>query len=235
MDNLEFKNLLICFSVASILIGAFGAVDQFKIKRFLGFTTINQMGFIFLGVSLQNLYGFVASYVYLCIYICLNLILFFFILNIKTNDGKDLTYLSDLVPFFKANKLTGMFFVLLLFSLAGMPPTIGFYMKLLILKSLVISGHIKLTLVILYVNVFSILYYVRIIKILFFDAESILFSDRTEFSKKTSFFEVFKTPFSEVKNIEEIVQNRTLYTKFIVFCFRQLLCYALVLFFLSGI
>jgi len=101
--------------------------------------------------------------------------LFVFIIHIKTEKGGDLTYLSDLVPFFKNNKLASMFFILLLFSLAGMPPTIGFYMKLLILKSLILSGYIKLTVVVLYANVISILYYIRIIKIIFFDAEQLNF------------------------------------------------------------
>jgi NADH-quinone oxidoreductase subunit N len=212
---LEFKNLLIIFSIASILVGAIGALDQFKIKRFLGFTTINQMGFILLGVSLQNIYGFVASYIYLCIYILLNLILFIFIIHIKTEKGGDLTYLSDLVPFFKNNKLVGIFFILLLFSLAGMPPTVGFYMKLLILKSLVLSGYIKLTVVVLYANVISILYYIRIIKIIFFDAEQLYFSNLSKDislnTKRLSTFTLFENLHSNIINIQDIEKSK-LYT-----------------------
>jgi len=194
-------------------VGAVGALDQFKIKRFLGFTTINQMGFILLGVSLQNIYGFVASYIYLCIYVLLNLMFFIFILHIKTEKGVELTYLSDLIPFFKNNKLASMFFILLLFSLAGMPPTIGFYMKLLILKSLVLSGYIKLTVVVLYANVVSILYYIRIIKIIFFDAEQLNFfkpaekRSTTTLSKRFLTFTLFKDSQPEVKNVQVILEN----------------------------
>jgi NADH-quinone oxidoreductase subunit N len=214
-ESLEFKNLLIIFSLSSIIIGAVGAIDQFKIKRFIGFTTINQMGFITLGLCTQSMYGFVASYLYLCIYVLLNLIFFLFILNIKNKKGEDLVYMSDLTPFFNTNRMAGFVFIILLFSLAGMPPTIGFYMKLLILKCLIASGYIKLTVLLLYINVVSIFYYVRIIKIIFFDAESLVFFDKKELSKEGSetnrmTFSLLSSPFSTTENIDLIFKESKL-------------------------
>lgn len=235
--NINFKNVLLIFALASIIVGAVGAIDQFKIKRFIGYATINQMGFILLGISLQNVYGFTASYIYLCIYTTLNLIFFFFILNIRYKS-RDLVYLSDLVPFFKDNKLTGMVFILLMFSLAGMPPTIGFYMKVLILKSLVFSGHLKLTLLVLYANVASILYYIRIVKIVFFDAEVVSFTDRYSKSARGASpvsFIFFKTPFEEVKSLKEIITNYKYLIKYLIYIVRQIFYYGIILFFISGI
>jgi NADH-quinone oxidoreductase subunit N len=214
-ESTEFKNLLIILSLSSVIVGAIGAIDQFKIKRFIGFTTINQMGFIMLGLCTQTMYGFVASYLYLCIYIILNLIFFLFILNIRNRKGEEVVYMSDLVPFFNINKMAGFVFIILLFSLAGMPPTIGFYMKLLVLKSLIVCGYVKLTVVLLYINVVSIFYYVRIIKIVFFDVESLVFFSVKEVSEdhvknKYRSFSLLPSPFFKVENINSIFKDSKL-------------------------
>lgn len=136
------------------------------------------MGFIMLGLSLNNFYGFIASYTYICIYTILNLLLFSFLINIRVSTIKgvrEIVYLSDLIPFFKYNRFSAFTFIFLIFSLAGMPPTIGFYMKLLVLKALVFAGYYKLTIFILYINIISIFYYFRIIKIMFFDADKMYY------------------------------------------------------------
>jgi NADH-quinone oxidoreductase subunit N len=172
-----FKNLILILAISSIIIGAIGACDQTKIKRFLGYTTINQMGFILLGLAVQNFYGFVASYIYLVIYVILNLILFSILLGARYKD-RELIYITDLSIFFRNNKHAGLLFILLIFSLAGLPPTIGFFMKFLIIKSLVVSGYLKLAIFILYINVISIFYYVRLVKIIFLNSE-----DSTELVK----------------------------------------------------
>src|SRR5689334_3302289 len=98
-----FKNLILILAISSIIIGAIGACDQTKIKRFLGYTTINQMGFILLGLAVQNFYGFVASYIYLVIYVILNLILFSILLGARYKD-RELIYITDLSIFFRNNK-----------------------------------------------------------------------------------------------------------------------------------
>jgi NADH-quinone oxidoreductase subunit N len=135
------------------------------------------MGFILLGLAVQNFYGFVASYIYLVIYVILNLILFSILLGARYKD-RELIYITDLSIFFRNNKHAGLLFILLIFSLAGLPPTIGFFMKFLIIKSLVVSGYLKLAILILYINVISIFYYVRLVKIIFLNSE-----DSTELVK----------------------------------------------------
>lgn len=165
-----FKNFILILAISSIIVGAVGACDQVKIKKFLGYTTINQMGFILLGLAVQNIYGFIASYIYLIIYVVLNLILFSILLGARYKD-RELVYITDLSIFFRNNKHAGLLFVLIIFSLAGFPPTIGFFMKFLIVKALVISGYLKLAVFVLYVNVISIFYYIRLIKIVLLNSE----------------------------------------------------------------
>ena len=165
-----FKNFILILAISSIIIGAVGACDQVKIKKFLGYTTINQMGFILLGLAIQNIYGFIASYIYLIIYVVLNLILFSILLGARYKN-RELVYITDLSIFFRNNKHAGLLFALVIFSLAGFPPTIGFFMKFLIVKALVISGYLKLAVLILYINVISIFYYIRLIKIVFLNSE----------------------------------------------------------------
>jgi NADH-quinone oxidoreductase subunit N len=246
------KNVVMIFALSSILVGAYGSIDQFKIKRFIGFTTINQMGFILLGVSLQNLYGFVSSYIYLCIYTVLNLIFFSFIINSSFgNPKRELVYLSDLIPFFKYNRLAAFTFIMLLFSLAGMPPTIGFYMKLLILKAMIISGHIKLTIFVLYINIISIFYYFRIIKLMFFDAEFLLFvnnedrkmSESLTLSEKFDIvendphlfnFTLFKNKSKDLFTIAELLNDEKILISKLVKFFFYGLYYSIIWLFLSG-
>jgi NADH-quinone oxidoreductase subunit N len=227
------------FAISSIVIGAVGAIDQFKIKRFIGFTTINQMGFILLGMGLNNIYGFISSYIYLCIYITLNLIFFSFILHIKSKDGRELVYMSDLVPFFKDNRLASIVFIILLFSLAGMPPTIGFYMKLLVLKALVVSGYVKLMLFVLYFNIVSIFYYIRIIKIIFFDSENLVFyNKKKELSLKKeskASFTMFKNPISDLISIDALLKDKVLLLKLFVYIVYHIIFYGLILFFIGGV
>jgi|GEM_PF-1928398 len=220
---------MLLISLSSIIVGAVGALDQYKIKRFIGFTTINQMGFILLGLSLQNLFGFVASFIYLYIYIILSLILFCFVLHIKNKKSQKLVYLSDLTLFFRSNRLAAMVFILLIFSLAGMPPTIGFYMKLLILKALVISGYLKLAIIVLIVNMLSIFYYLRIVKIIFFDAETLVST------KEKVTFTLYDNPITELKSIKEIFKNSRLFSKLILYVIRQTLFYGIIITFLSGL
>jgi NADH-quinone oxidoreductase subunit N len=128
------------------------------------------MGFILLGLAVKNIYGFASSYIYLIIYVILNLIMFSILLGVRYK-GRELMYITDLSIFFRNNKHAGLLFVLIIFSLAGLPPTIGFFMKFLIIKALVISGYLKLAVFILYVNVISIFYYVRLIKIILLNSE----------------------------------------------------------------
>jgi NADH-quinone oxidoreductase subunit N len=231
--------LILIFSVASIVVGAVGAIDQFKIKRFIGFTTINQMGFILLGLSLQNIYGFIASYVYICIYVILNLIFFSFLINLKVykfgNNGRNIVYLSDLIPFFKHNRFAAVTFIVLVFSLAGMPPTVGFYMKLLTIKALVITGYFKLAIFVLFINVISIFYYFRIVKIMFFDAESLIFfKNKDSIVKDTTkdrisiSLTLFNNGFLNITKLKDVISDQNLTIKSMAYIFSKIVYYGFI-------
>lgn len=164
-NNNYLKIYFVCFSLVAILVGGLGALLQSKFKRFLGYTAINQMGFILLGVSCLSFYGFISALIHLVVYVLMNATVFWVLLNIKYNN-RNLIYFSDLRFLFDSKPAISSLFCLTLFSMAGIPPTIGFYTKFLLLKAAIFAGFFVPVLLVLFINVVSIFYYIRLIKIL---------------------------------------------------------------------
>jgi NADH:ubiquinone oxidoreductase subunit 2 (subunit N) len=159
--------------VASIIYGALGGLVQTKLKRFLGYTSINQMGFVFLGLSCGTLDGLAASFLYLLFYIAMNFSFFSILLqlkNLKTQKG--IVYINELrfLGVQPKQRFLALFFALLLFSMAGMPPLMGFFGKLFLFLALFKSGSFFVSAVVLVVNTVSAFYYLRLIRSVFFGA-----------------------------------------------------------------
>jgi len=159
------QNFLLIFSLGAIIVGSLGALFQNKFKRFLGYTAINQMGFILLGLTTMSIYGFLSAYLYLIVYVLLSTIFFFFLIKIKINS-RALIYFCDASVILKQNFFSGILICLTLFSMSGIPPTIGFYIKFLVLKSIIYAGYFYSAVFVLFFNTLSTFYYIRIIKIM---------------------------------------------------------------------
>jgi NADH-quinone oxidoreductase subunit N len=162
-------------AAASIVIGAFGALRQTKIKRFIGYTSINQMGYLMIGVSSGELLGLEASFLYLYFYVLMSFS-FFVMLMYMTDPltGKDILFLNQLGGLGKKNLGIATTLALVLFSMAGVPPLAGFFGKFFLLFSAFRAGNHSLVVVGLVANVVSTFYYLRLVKCLFFEEPRLL-------------------------------------------------------------
>jgi NADH-quinone oxidoreductase subunit N len=116
-----------------MFVGAFGALKQVRIKRFIAYASISQVGFILLGVSTCSLSGLIASVIYLFIYLAMSFIFFTIILNTEhVVTKKNIIYLSELYCFSTYSPKFAKYLTVVLFSMAGIPPLGGFFGKLFI-------------------------------------------------------------------------------------------------------
>lgn len=171
--------LLLISSFLSLLIGTIVGLVQFRIKRLLAYSTISHIGFLLLALLVSNKESFESYIFYLIQYTITNannfMILLAFgylIYKVKGNivdKYSPIQYIDDLKGQFKINPLLSLCFAISLFSLAGIPPLIGFFGKQMVLLTALSGGYIGLTLIAILVSVISAAYYLRIISLMFFD------------------------------------------------------------------
>ena len=168
------KTVLILSSGISIIIGCFGALFQKKIKRILAYSSINNMGYMLIGLSVNSTIGIKASLMYSFFYFLAVILLFMIILNTKeiNEEGEkinSIVYTSDLHKLKRGSALVLTIFIVTLFSLAGIPPLSGFFIKFFILKEAIFSKLYVLATVGAFSSVISAFYYINLIKLTLFD------------------------------------------------------------------
>lgn len=154
----------------SMIWGCLGALGEQMIKRFLAYSSINQMGFLLMGLACGTFEGLRASLLYLFLYILMNL--GFFVLYLNTREEKtnrSLTYLTDFNDYAQNNYLYSVTLVIILFSMAGIPPLGGFFGKYFLFLHSFEIGHILLVVVGMITSLIATYYYLRIIKIMWFE------------------------------------------------------------------
>lgn len=164
-----FFELLTIFGFFSVIFGSFGALAQIKLKRLVAFSAINHVGFIILGISCGTFTGFFSSLSYLILYSLLSLNFFAIVFTLKNQKNIIITKINTLVNLVKSNNVLAFIFALLLFSMAGIPPLLGFYSKLLVLFSLSYSFNLVILIALVILSSISSFYYIRLIKLIFFD------------------------------------------------------------------
>ena len=171
MDISSYPSLLFIFKtvcILSLLIGAYGAITQTVIKRLLAFSSINHIGFILLSILSFKFLSQGIFFFYLLIYLVTNFGVFSVLLTLRNSSG-ELKLISDLSGLKTHNKSKAIALLVLFFSLAGIPPLAGFFAKLYVFMSVIESGMYTLAIVGLLSTVISAFYYLRIIKIIYFD------------------------------------------------------------------
>ena len=157
-------------SIFSFFIGSLGAIYQVKIKRLLAYSAIGHVGFLSLGLSLNTVEGFQGIILYLMIYVSLSVITFSLFLSLRRfNNNLKFKNILDLKNLFKINPLFSFFFCLTFFSIAGIPPLMGFFSKFYIFLASLKEGFFFITLFSLFLSVVSSFYYIRLIKLVFFE------------------------------------------------------------------
>lgn len=170
LEYIYYQNFLLTFcAILSLLIGTFGAIWQISLKRLLAYSSISHVGFLLTGLTIGTVGSWISVFFYILIYMILSITLFSLILSIRkyTNYLK-LKKINEVKILFNSNNTLVFIFILSLFSVAGIPPLIGFYSKFYIFIS-GLNGHFYfLTLVAAVVSVISSLYYIRLIKLMVF-------------------------------------------------------------------
>ncbi len=166
----QWQIIIIFLSIASMLFGAIAAIGQTNIKRLIAYSSIGHMGYVLAGLATGSNEGIQSSILYLSIYIIMNLGFFSVLLMLKRNnqyfeDIKDLSGLSQHHP------LLSLSLLLILFSLAGIPPLAGFFAKFYVFKSVIEQSMYFLAIIGLVTTVIAAFFYLRIIKIIYFDKE----------------------------------------------------------------
>jgi len=166
----QWQMIIIFLSIASMLLGAIAAIGQTNIKRIIAYSSIGHMGYALAGLSTGSNDGIQSSIVYIIIYIIMNLGFFSCLLMLKRNN-EYYESLDDLSGLSKNHPLLSLSLLIILFSLAGIPPLAGFFAKFYIFKSVIEQSMYFLAIIGLLSTVVAAFYYLRIIKIIYFDNE----------------------------------------------------------------
>ena len=166
----QWQMILVFLSIASMLFGAIAAIGQKNIKRLIAYSSIGHIGYALAGIASASNDGIQSSVIYLTIYIVMNLGLFSCLLMLRRNDNY-YESIDDLSGLSKNHPILSFSLLVILFSLAGIPPLAGFFAKFYIFKAVIEQSMYFLAIVGLLSTVIAAFYYLRIIKIIYFDPE----------------------------------------------------------------
>jgi len=173
-----FQEYLYLIGLISILVGTFFTLVQKRFKKIIVYSSITQVGFLIFSLSLNTYDGMVYTYFFLIIYIITSVLIWgtisllynfgskYNIFLKKSNSG---LFFSHLLHVFNYNPLFSFLFILIFFSIAGIPPLVGFFSKMFIIFELVYNHLIIFSILIILISSISIFYYIRILKIIFFE------------------------------------------------------------------
>ncbi len=187
----QWQMIIIFLSIASMLFGAIAAIGQTNIKRLVAYSSIGHIGYTLAGLATGSNEGIQSSIIYISIYVIMNLALFSCLLMLKRNNQyyEDIDDLSGLS---KNHPLLSLSLLVILFSLAGIPPLAGFFAKFYIFKAVIEQSMYFLAIVGLFSTVIAAFYYLRIIKIIYFDKE------REKYDEDHSLWLKFSLTFSTI-------------------------------------
>lgn len=165
---MQWQQIVVFVSLASMVLGSFAAIGQTNIKRLMAYSSIGHMGFALVGLAAGTQEGAQGVLVYIAIYVAMTLGSFAIILTMKRN-GQPLESISDFAGLSRTNPAVAFFFAMFLFSLAGVPPLAGFFGKFYVFMAAIKSGLFVLAVVGVLASVVGAFYYLRIVKLMYFD------------------------------------------------------------------
>ena len=178
----DWQQMLVVLSVGSMLLGNIVAIAQSNLKRMLAYSSIAQMGFMLLGLCSGVVYNntisagnsYASSMFYIVTYVLTTLGSFGMVM-LLSRQGFEAEEISDLAGLARRSPWFALVMTIFMFSLAGLPPTVGFYAKLSVLQSLVstnVSGYLYLAVAAVVLSLIGAYYYLRVIKVMYFDEPS---------------------------------------------------------------
>ena len=181
----QWQLIIVFLAIGSMILGAVAAIGQNNIKRLMAYSSIGHIGYALAGLSTGTNAGVQSTIIYLVIYLFMNLSVFGCIFMMKREDNF-LENINDLSGLSKNHPLLALCFLISLFSLAGIPPLAGFFAKFYIFMSVIESKMYALAIIGLLTTVISAFYYLRIIKIIYFDKPKKSFENTTDLGLRAS-------------------------------------------------
>ncbi|MBI1172081.1 NADH-quinone oxidoreductase subunit NuoN [bacterium] len=166
----QWSQVLAALSVVSMFVGAIAAIGQRDIKRLMAYSSIAHMGFALMGLAAGTAFGVQAMLIYMAIYVTMNVGTFAFVMSLEMG-GKPVTDIGLLNQFSKREPLKALAVLVLMFSLAGVPPMLGFFGKFYVLKAAVDAGMSWLAVAGVVASVIGAFYYLRIVFYMYFGAD----------------------------------------------------------------
>ena len=164
----DWQQIIVFISIASMALGAFAAIGQNNIKRLMAYSSIGHMGFALVGLAAGTQSGVNGVIIYMLVYMVMTVGTFACILSMRRKDGL-VEDISDLSGLSSRNPLMAVILTILMFSLAGIPPLAGFFAKYFVFVAAIESGLYALAIIGVLASVIGAFYYLRIIKIMWFD------------------------------------------------------------------
>ena len=163
----DWSQIVALLALLSMFLGAVAAIGQTNIKRLMAYSSISHMGFALVGLAAGSELGVKAMLVYMAIYLAMNVGTFAFIMSME-RDGKPVTQISALNQYAKSEPVKALAMLVLLFSLAGVPPMLGFFAKFAVLNAAVQAGLTWLAVAGVIASVIGAYYYLRIVYFMYF-------------------------------------------------------------------
>ena len=184
---LEWQTIIIFISIASMILGAVAAMTQKNFKRLLAYSSIGHIGYALAGVATGAISGYQSTIVYISIYVIMNIGAFSCLYLLK-KDGQYKENISDLSGISKKHPLIAISLLIILFSLAGVPPLGGFFAKFYVFVAVLEKQMYALAIIGLLTTVMSAFYYLKIIKTIYFDDSVITFEATKNRTAQASIF-----------------------------------------------
>ncbi len=165
----QWQQVLLLISAASMLLGSFAAVGQTNIKRLMAYSSIGHVGYALMGLAVDTDVGVRGVLVYMAIYLIMNVGVFAVLVSMR-RQGRAVELVSDLAGLGKSHPGTAMWMAVFMFSMAGVPPLAGFFGKLYVFLAAMQAGYLWLALIGVGTSVIGGYYYLRVIKVMYFDS-----------------------------------------------------------------
>jgi NADH-quinone oxidoreductase subunit N len=175
----DWRQIVIFAALASIIFGAVAAIGQTNIKRLLAYSSINNVGFALIGVAAGGEAGVSSVLYYMAIYVVMTLGSFLVVLQMRGPDGQPVESIASLSGMSRTRPGLALALAIFMFSLAGIPPLLGFFAKLQVFVAAVDAGLFIFAAVGAAASAIGAYYYLKIVKIMYFDEPAPAFSGKT--------------------------------------------------------
>jgi NADH-quinone oxidoreductase subunit N len=174
----DWQQIVAFLSVASMVLGAVGAIAQTNVKRLLAYSSIANIGFALVGLTAATPAGIDALLFYMAVYLAMTLGTFMVLMQLRTREGLPVEAMADLAGLSRSQPRLALAMAVFMFSLAGIPPLLGFWPKLAVFQAVIGAGMIELAVIGFVASVVAAFYYLRLVKVMYFDADKVgLLSD----------------------------------------------------------